>query len=128
MSATPSKKTSRPRKQVVKLSPRGRGSVVAVDDEERLLKLFAENMRVIRLKRGLAQDTLADLSDLDRTYISMAERMKRNLTIKSVQRVADALEVDARMLFTPALESTKEFLSLTPHPQASSVILDATAG
>jgi len=89
------------------LSPRGRGGVPAPADEDRLLKLFAENMRAFRLQRELSQEALADLCDLDRTYISGIERKRRNLSIRNIQRIADALNVDVRVLFDPALPATE---------------------
>lgn len=72
-------------------------------DTDRLLNLFAENMRRVRLARELSQEALADLCDLDRTYISSVERKRRNLSIRNVQRIADALQVDVRVLLDPEL-------------------------
>ena len=72
-------------------------------DTDRLLNLFAENMRRVRLARELSQEALADLCDLDRTYISSVERRRRNLSIRNVQRIADALQVDVRVLLDPEL-------------------------
>lgn len=83
------------------LSPRGRGAVPAPADEDRLLRLFADNMKRLRLDKQLSQEALADLCDLDRTYISGIERKRRNLGIRNIQRIADALGVDARELFDP---------------------------
>lgn len=83
------------------LSPRGRGAVPAPADEDRLLRLFADNMRRLRQDRQLSQEALADLCDLDRTYISGIERKRRNLGIRNIQRIADALAVDVRELFDP---------------------------
>jgi ribosome-binding protein aMBF1 (putative translation factor) len=83
------------------LSPRGRGAVPAPADEDRLLRRFADNMRRLRQERQLSQEALADLCDLDRTYISGIERKRRNLGIRNIQRIADALEVDVRELFEP---------------------------
>jgi len=85
------------------LSPRGRGAVPAPPDEDRLLRLFAENMRVVRTQRELSQEALGDLCDLDRTYISGIERKRRNVSIRNIQRIADALGVDARVLLDPTL-------------------------
>ncbi|MFG6455881.1 helix-turn-helix domain-containing protein [Roseateles sp. BYS96W] len=83
------------------LSPRGRGAVPAPADEDRLLRLFADNMKRLRQDKQLSQEALADLCDLDRTYISGIERKRRNLGIRNIQRIADALGVDVRALFDP---------------------------
>jgi ribosome-binding protein aMBF1 (putative translation factor) len=93
------------------LSPRGRGSVEMADDY-RLRDLFAVNMRILRNRRGLSQEDLADLCDLDRTYVSSVERKKRNLSIANVQRITDALGVDVRLLFTPELEQLPQLDAL----------------
>ena len=91
------------------LSPRGRGSANPTSDPEWLLKLFADNMRLLRTSRKLSQEALADLCDLDRTYISGIERKRRNLSIRNIQRIAIALQVDARELLNPALSSDPRF-------------------
>lgn len=83
------------------LSPRGRGAVPTPVDEDRLLRLFADNMKRLRQDRQLSQEALADLCDLDRTYISGIERKRRNLGIRNIQRIAEALDVDVRELFDP---------------------------
>lgn len=88
------------------LSPRGRGALPAPADDDRLLRLFADNMKRLRQERQLSQEALADLCDLDRTYISGIERKRRNLAIRNIQRIADALEVDVRELFDPKVRLT----------------------
>lgn len=75
-------------------------------DDDRLLRLFADNMKRLRQERQLSQEALADLCDLDRTYISGIERKRRNLAIRNIQRIADALEVDVRELFDPKVRLT----------------------
>jgi transcriptional regulator with XRE-family HTH domain len=69
-----------------------------------LLVLFAENMRAVRTARDYSQEELADRCDLDRTYVSSVERKRRNISIRSIQRIADGLDVDVRHLFDPALD------------------------
>lgn len=86
----------------------------APDDEKRLLDLFSENVRLVRQSCELSQEALAGLCDLDRTYISSIERKKRNVGIKNIQRIADALGVDARMLLDPDLSSDPRFAGAKP--------------
>ncbi len=86
-----------------KLSPRNRGSQAAAADGGRLQLLLATNIKLIRKARELSQEALADLADLDRTYVSSTERNRRNVSIGSIQRIADALRVDVRVLFDPGL-------------------------
>ena len=52
------------------------------------------------MERGISQETLAELSDLHRTYISAVESGKRNLTLESIQRLATALGGTVGSFFT----------------------------
>ena len=54
---------------------------------------FGRNVAKIRNDRGFSQDKLAEKADLDRTFISGIERGVRNPGIKTVLRVARALNV-----------------------------------
>lgn len=91
------------------LSPRGRGSSAPPVDSDSLLVLFAQNMRLVRQSRALSQEALADLCDLDRTYISSVERKKRNISIRNIQRIAEALTVDPRVLLDPELSKDERW-------------------
>ncbi|MES2717837.1 MAG: helix-turn-helix transcriptional regulator [Pseudomonadota bacterium] len=57
----------------------------------------------MRLRKGITQMAMADAADIDRTYASGIERALRNVSLRNVQRIADALDVDVRVLFDPAL-------------------------
>lgn len=94
---------SPPLKKRATLSPRGRGSVAPARADDLLLALFAQNVRRVRLRRGITQSAMADAADIDRTYASGVELAKRNVSLRNVQRIADALAVDVRVLFDPAL-------------------------
>lgn len=106
----PAKKTRPSAAPKKRLSPRGRGSKPAPPNERALVDLFGDNMRLVRHHRELSQEALGDLSDLDRTYISGLETKKRNATLTTVQRIAEALNVDVRVLFTPGLTADSEFV------------------
>ncbi|WP_342617555.1 helix-turn-helix transcriptional regulator [Rhodoferax sp. GW822-FHT02A01] len=74
------------------------------EGDRRLIELFARNMRLVRISRELTQEQLADLCEIDRTYISGLERTIRNPALKNIQRIADELNVDVRVLFDPDLD------------------------
>jgi transcriptional regulator with XRE-family HTH domain len=58
-----------------------------------VLTTFGENLRFHRNQKGIAQEKLAELADLDRTYISLLERGKRNPTLTCIAKLAKVLEV-----------------------------------
>jgi transcriptional regulator with XRE-family HTH domain len=59
---------------------------------------FGIRLRRLRLERGLSQEQLANLAQLDRTYVSSCEAGRRNATIKTIARFAGALGVDPAAL------------------------------
>lgn len=61
---------------------------------------FATSLRKWRNRRGLSQEELAERADLHRTYISDVERGARNLSLESINKLANALEVSLPILFT----------------------------
>ena len=62
--------------------------------EGELQQRVGRNLRAYRLDRGWSQETLADKLGVHRTYMGGIERGERNLTLKSVERIAARLRVD----------------------------------
>lgn len=58
----------------------------------RLEDAFGATLRELRTEKGLSQDVLASLSDLDRTYISLLERGLRQPSLATIFQVAKALD------------------------------------
>jgi transcriptional regulator with XRE-family HTH domain len=69
--------------------------------EGQLGRVFGQNIRQLREQRGLSQEALADELGVHRTYLGGIERGERNLTLHSVERVANWLGVDPLWLLTP---------------------------
>lgn len=59
-----------------------------------LQKAVGANLRAYRLERGLSQEKFADVLGVHRTYMGGLERGERNLTLRSVERIAGRLQVD----------------------------------
>ncbi|MGY6521453.1 MAG: helix-turn-helix domain-containing protein [Mongoliitalea sp.] len=53
---------------------------------------YGEKVRTIRKSQNVSQEKLAELAELDRTYISDIENGKRNVSIETVFKIAKALD------------------------------------
>lgn len=63
-----------------------------------LQKVVGRNLRAYRKKKGLSQEDFADFVGVHRTYMGGLERGERNLTLQSLEKLAEALGVDVREL------------------------------
>jgi transcriptional regulator with XRE-family HTH domain len=59
-----------------------------------LQRTVGRNLRRYRQERGLSQEAFADLVGVHRTYMGGLERGERNLTLRSVERIAAVIGVD----------------------------------
>jgi transcriptional regulator with XRE-family HTH domain len=59
-----------------------------------LRRAFGHNLRAYREARGLSQEAFADELCIHRTYMGSVERGERNLTLKSLERIASKLDID----------------------------------
>lgn len=69
-----------------------------------LQRTFGRNLRAYRKGRGLSQEAFAELLGVHRTYIGGVERGERNLTLKSVERIAGEIELEPLTLLLPSDE------------------------
>ena len=66
-----------------------------------IVERFGKNVRRHRLDKGWSQERLADAADLERAYLTHLELGRRNPTLKTAYRIAEALGVDIRLLLEP---------------------------
>ena len=59
----------------------------------KILLKFAEKLQKLRKERGLSQEALALLCDIDRTYIGRIENMKRNPSLEILNKIAKGLGI-----------------------------------
>lgn len=52
---------------------------------------LANNIRKLRAKRKVSQEELADICGIHRTYIGGIERGERNITLRTLEKIAQAL-------------------------------------
>lgn len=60
---------------------------------------FGSFVAKIRKEKQLSQEALADKCDLDRTYISMMERGKKQPTLTTLMKLSNAFEMKLSELF-----------------------------
>lgn len=66
------------------------------------LKRFGDRIRALREQTGLSQEALAAKAGIHRTYMGGVERGERNICLKNILRLAEALGVHPRDLFRDA--------------------------
>lgn len=66
---------------------------------DQVLISFGNRVRELRKQRGLSQEKLGFETELDQTYISDIERGFRNVSLRNIAAIANALEVTLPELF-----------------------------
>lgn len=61
-------------------------------------KKLGENIKKIRVKKGMSQGDICRALDMDRGYMSAIENGKKNITISQLERLAQALGVSVDKL------------------------------
>ncbi len=67
-----------------------------------IVKDVGFNIRRLREQRGFSQEKLAALADLHRAYIGQIERGEKSIGLVNLEKIANALGVDIRELFSHA--------------------------
>lgn len=66
--------------------------------EEIFIANLGIHIRQLREKKGLSQQALADDCDIPKTQIGRIERAKINTTIKTIIKIANALDIEPKEL------------------------------
>jgi transcriptional regulator with XRE-family HTH domain len=66
-----------------------------------LQRIVGDNLRAYRKARGISQEAFAEVLGVHRTYMGGIERGERNLTLKSVEKIAGQLGLEPLALLTP---------------------------
>jgi transcriptional regulator with XRE-family HTH domain len=61
-------------------------------------RIFGQRVRENRLRLGISQETLAELSGVHWTFVGQVERGTRNLSLHNVIKIAAGLDVDPAIL------------------------------
>jgi len=62
-------------------------------------------VRQLRKRRGWSQEAFAAKCDLHRTYVGAIERAEENLTLRTLDKLAKALQVHPADLLRPSSEA-----------------------
>lgn len=68
-------------------------------EEQDILSDFGNRLRKLRIEKGFSQEKFADLTHLDRTYVSGLERGKRNPSYLILLKIAKSLNISVKDLF-----------------------------
>jgi transcriptional regulator with XRE-family HTH domain len=71
----------------------------SITQQDSFLVALGEIVHDVRVNSGLSQQELADLVGVHRTYVSDIERGARNLTVTTVVRIANSLDISPSKLF-----------------------------
>ena len=71
-------------------------------------EILALNLKRLRAVHGWSQDTLALEAGLDRTFVAHVERLRRNISLDNIEKLAVALGVPLAWLLDVDLGSQLE--------------------
>jgi transcriptional regulator with XRE-family HTH domain len=63
--------------------------------------LLALNMKRLRAERGWSQDVLALEAGVDRTFITHVERLRRNISLDNIEKIAKGFDMPLHELLAP---------------------------
>lgn len=69
---------------------------------------FANNIKRLRKERGETQEQLAEKAKISRSYLGDLENQRKNITVDTLEKIADALDVPPLYLLS---DSSRESLS-----------------
>jgi transcriptional regulator with XRE-family HTH domain len=67
--------------------------------KKEILIRFGQKIRKERIKLNLSQEELASRAGVHRTYVGMIERAEKNITLKNIQKIAKALNIELSDIF-----------------------------
>jgi len=60
---------------------------------------FGLKIKELRKRKGISQEKLANLAEIDRTYLPTIEKGERNVSIVVIEKLSNALGVKIKDLF-----------------------------
>lgn len=66
-----------------------------------LQERVGQNIQYVRRGKGLSQEALAHAANISRSYVGKLENGKNSMSLTTLEKIADALDVDPNDLTTP---------------------------
>ena len=66
--------------------------------DEKYLKDFGKNLRLLRLKKDITQEVLSEEAEIGRNQVGLIERGQVNVTISTIKKLAKSLGVHPKEL------------------------------
>ena len=63
-----------------------------------ILEIFGRNVQKYRKEKEISQEKLAEIAGVHRTYVGMIERAEKNITLRNMEKIANALNVKIKDL------------------------------
>ena len=63
-------------------------------NDEELFKTIAHNIKIERVINNLTQEKLAEMIDVHEKYIGVIEAGKQNMTLKTLNKIANAFNIN----------------------------------
>ncbi|NCU28931.1 MAG: XRE family transcriptional regulator [Candidatus Moranbacteria bacterium] len=60
---------------------------------------IGNRIRELRKDKGISQEKLAGLAEIDRTYMTSVENGRRNIAVVNLEKIVNALGVDLKEFF-----------------------------
>nr|QJS05897.1 transcriptional regulator, XRE family [Psychrobacter sp.] len=73
-------------------------TVVNVMTTDKRMVAFGKRVREVRKSKGISQEKLAEMAGIDRSYMGNIERGEKNITLKKIYEICDALQIDIKLL------------------------------
>ena len=62
-------------------------------------KKFGERVKELRLEKGLSQEKLANIAEIDRTYLPDIEQGNRNVSLAIIEKLSKAFKISIKDFF-----------------------------
>lgn len=67
--------------------------------DENVFEKLGQNIKKYRLEKGLSQEKLSELLDVNSKFIGHVERVERNISLTKLVELAEILDVPMNLLF-----------------------------